>query len=246
MKLRVTHESLATWSHFRDFLVRDLWQDQPPVRGRFMYRGQADAEWSLESSFDRTFSRGSKPNDELEQLLLDNFRRECESESELKDLVANKDRLTALAQHSGVPTRLLDWSDSPYIAAFFAFQGYLMRSSRVAIWVLDTSSRIWSERYGVQVLSIPSWQNTRMRTQAGFFTLSKVPFATLEEYVERFDADGGESNPLLKISLPGTEARMALADLDLMNLHHGALLGGLEGKAKTALSKAVLASVTTS
>jgi hypothetical protein len=130
MKHRIPHESLTTWSGFKDFLAQQIWKDQPPVRGLFMFRGQADAEWALDSLFDRMFSRGSRPHGDLEQRLLENFRKECESESDLEELAGDSERLTALAQHGGLPTRLLDWSDSPYIASFFAFQGYVSQSSR--------------------------------------------------------------------------------------------------------------------
>jgi hypothetical protein len=130
MKHRIPHESLTTWSEFKDFLAQQIWKDQPPVRGLFMFRGQADAEWALDSLFDRMFSRGSRPHGDLEQRLLENFRKECESESDLEELAGDSERLTALAQHSALPTRLLDWSDSPYIASFFAFQGYVSQSSR--------------------------------------------------------------------------------------------------------------------
>ena len=238
-------EALESWAEFKNFLAREIWKGQPPDRGHFMFRGQANAELPLVSSFDRTFSSAPTPNSDLEQLLIDNFRRECESENDLKELTTNRDCLTALAQHSGVPTRLLDWSDSPYIASFFAFQGIVERSGEVAIWILDGKSKIWHANLGVQVLSIPSWQNERMRHQAAYFTISKTPFRTLEEYVETFETVDSTGDPLLKVTMPSDEARMALADLDLMGINHGSLLGGLDGKAKAAVTKAVLANLTT-
>ncbi|PVZ85494.1 hypothetical protein C9426_19680 [Serratia sp. S1B] len=56
--------------------------------------------------------------------------------------------LMALAQHHGVPTRLLDWTTLPYTACYFAASSALNNfqnwkdDSKLAIWALDTKSLI--------------------------------------------------------------------------------------------------------
>ena len=97
-------------------------------------------------------------------------------------------KLWALGQHNGLPTRLLDWTTSPYVAAFFAFQlgpGAAQEFSHVAIWALHLDNRVWSKEMGVEVVTPPALENIRLRNQSGKFTLSRTPFASPEEYVER-------------------------------------------------------------
>lgn len=65
-KFEIPVEPLETWSEFTEFLAREVWKEAPPQRGQYLFRGQADADWHLISSFDRAISQSSSLNPDLE------------------------------------------------------------------------------------------------------------------------------------------------------------------------------------
>lgn len=98
-------------------------EEHDPVSGRIrdtsVYRGSGHVDWPLLTSLDRlggTHPPHSKAH--LEEHVLRNFIRY--SRPFLAARPANDWELLVSAQHHGVPTRLLDWSYSPLIAAHFA------------------------------------------------------------------------------------------------------------------------------
>jgi hypothetical protein len=98
-----------------------------------VYHGSADSARSLLTSLDRL--GGVSPAHTkvgLEEHILRNFARY--SRPHLQH-ASDEWELLVAAQHHGVPTRLLDWSYSPLVAAHFATIGEL--STDRGIWRLD-------------------------------------------------------------------------------------------------------------
>lgn len=61
----------------------------------------------------------------------------------------------ALMQHYGTPTRFLDWTSSPYVAAYFAFEKEAQEDEkRSAIWAIDLD---WLEKRGQELLQAKGW-----------------------------------------------------------------------------------------
>jgi FRG domain len=230
----------TSWHDFSGRATSELFPNAAFERGVFLFRGVALPEWPLISKFDRWYSgRPREGKARTSERLLALFQKEAEGTDIPKEFWSNEVAWLALAQHHGVPTRLLDWTESPYIAAFFAFAAIAHSSeppANVAVWCLDTRSPVWSREFGAEILDVPSYGNDRLRTQLGRFTL-RAPFDTLEEYVEHFK-DG--RSPLWQYRIPSRDVRVALADLDVMGINYSRIFPGLEGCARAARLRGLL------
>ena len=98
-------------------------------RGNYLYRGHADAEWELVPVIDRVPHGGISRSDH-ERLMFEEFRRRARPFLD-RPLLDNWEFL-ALARHHGLPTRLLDWTENPLAALFFAVEAPVGTDS--AVW----------------------------------------------------------------------------------------------------------------
>jgi len=230
-----------TWGEFKRDLFVELFSRGMFRPDHYLFRGMANANWSLASSFDRRFA--SLAHDKrllLWEELIGHWRRSCEQSGVPDSVVRDDQKLWALGQHYGLPSRLLDWSTSPYVAAFFAFHDWILRLpeefSHVVIWALHLRNPVWSAEKGVEIVTPPALENVRLRNQSGKFTLSRTPFASLEEYVEQSASDLA----LTKIVLPAGEALLALPDLDSMGINNYHLFPDFTGLADMTTMRMLL------
>ncbi len=138
-----------------------------------VYRGVGDERWPMLTSLDRL--GGLEPAHTkcgLEEHILRNFARYSRPHV---DAPAHNDwELLAAAQHHGVPTRLLDWTYSPLVAAHFATMGRRPQPATQGGGEPGTGRVIWRldwqrvHRYfGLPELAMMSDDLERLRDAAG-------------------------------------------------------------------------------
>lgn len=122
-----------------ELIARVTPTDPDPATGRRrdigVYRGAAEASWSLYTSLD-TLGGVNPPHGkaDLEEHILRNFIRY--SRPYFGSATVNEWEVLVAAQHHGLPTRLLDWTYSPLVAAHFATIRGKPGVDR-AVWRLD-------------------------------------------------------------------------------------------------------------
>lgn len=226
-----------SWNGLKKDIAKDICGNSSFPYNRYIFRGHSNVDWKLMATFDRKYGRlPFEERKKLENLFIESFKELCITwDGKEKFQNYTQDQLRTVGQHYGLPTRLLDWTYSLYIAAFFAFSDMDNTSEKVAIWILDKNHEIWNAGYGVSIETAKVEENDRQRYQYGIFTLNKSPSKTIEDYIETCAKEYSVNSALYKIIVPINEQKIVLSDLEMMGINSFNLFRGMEGCAKAAV-----------
>lgn len=234
-----------TWDGFLNLVSSD------PYR-HWAFRGQRDAKWQVWSTVSRELrSRRVAPRywTAQEHRLIWIFQRKASGFLETMPAVADTPHWMALMQHHGAPTRLVDFTWSPYVAAFFALESSV---EDAAVWAIN-APRLGTFAYGPEykeaqrppspqeilnsmgvkgrdkvAVGEPYFKNRRVIAQSGTFVFPWDIERPVDEILARQDGI------IAKFVLRGrTLRKQGLGELYRMNITNATLFPDLDGLARS-------------
>lgn len=236
--------------------------------GNRIFRGQRKPDWPLSSMWERWLlqMKGKDTDRKARELFspgaygkirdsyLQRFKHLASEYSDAASRKLSERDWWALGRHYGLFTPLLDWTESPYIAAFFAFTDYIEGLNKgfksgitfferrtdkgrgsgitfgkepVAVWELVRADELEKENE-FEIFTSYAGKTERVRAQKSVFTfLSHNTHDDIESYLK----SRGLEKYLRKYEIPGQEMGKVVGDLKLMNITFASLYPDFEGAA---------------
>jgi hypothetical protein len=200
----------------------------------FLYRGQRDITWELLPKIARQNIDANFLDEEKE--ILNEFKRIGRPYID-SAIISNTWDLIALAQHHGLPTRLLDWSTNPLVALWFAFFEKDETVSERAVWVLileknELANIETEEPFALSKTKAfkPNHITRRLTAQSGWFTAHK--FMDIDQKFIRLNTNKIYKKKIVKFILPNSERDHVLNGLDILGINYFSLFPDLDGLTK--------------
>jgi len=240
------------WKNLKDYLTQ--------FKDGWFYRGQSNSNWDLKTSLERTDFKWTDQKAEL--TLLGEFQRGAHNFLNTNDIPNTGIGWLAFMQHYGTPTRLLDFTLSPYVAVYFAV---INSKTEAALWAINNSwlnkeikNIVTDQSYYNQIDSLdfnydgvfqevllsnnynfvskvsPHLKNERIYYQQG---LHISPGNTKISFMENLRSMNNYSNNVIQITISNNARLEALKDLLKMNINRATLFPSIDGFAISVKEK---------
>ncbi len=222
---------MASWQVFRESLLR-LAAMPRERRGQILFRGQSNASWPLVTTLDRfkLFTDDAVRSAHV-RALLSEFRRESLMIRDERSPLPEDDALELLGRHHGLPSPLMDWSQSPYVAAYFAYQD-AAGADPPCVWIFDRAAlpAVAASSNDVDIVDdrmLLQFNRRALHQQGVFLRVNTVRLPLIDLL----------GPALFKIELDAADRTTAMADLDAMNINATVLFDDFDGVARTVRAR---------
>ncbi len=168
------------WSEVECHTIDDLLSHLVSYDSGWLFRGQSRESWELSPTLERTLGSGGwNPGmaKKCEDYSMHVFRSKAHHYLSRDLLPTTKLGWLSLMQHHGVPTRLLDFTESPFIALFFALDGISVdQDERCALWALEYRSLMKS--------AVNKLEQSEESFNLGYSEVQMKPDEIFDEFVE--------------------------------------------------------------
>lgn len=228
---------LASWKYFYDYVRAEMLEFN-----HYVWRGDRCDNRTLLPSFDRQHARRSQAYIEIRSHgHLASFQRAvCGRRGVNPAQIQTENDWWALGQHYGLATPLLDWTNSPFVALFFAFEKLRQQQTPCrAVYAISPGTcealtpDIKKAHDGQRRPDIVEFftplqdESSRLVNQNGLFSRCTAG-KSLDQWVsEKFPKEKG--GILLKILIPDEGREECLRTLNKMNINHLTLFPDLYG-----------------
>ncbi len=236
-------KNIAKWSEFEQDVAKKLYRN-------WLFRGHSKIEWKLESSLYRLFNdiqfilpRERKfARDQHEEELIRVFREHAPLYLLSYPKKNEKLEWLSIMQHYGTPTRLLDVTFSPYVAAYFALEEghedccvfaikhkHFTDIDKEHFEGDEYKKNLFKDQRDDKSFFIPfepEHKTERLVAQQGAFLISSTNYQTYDEILQNYR---GYKNYCKKYILKKEIRYEGLRKLKQMNITSATLFPGIDG-----------------
>ncbi len=237
-KIKVPSKTITSVTDFID-LIEKVKSDNEAKgnKAELLFRGQG-VDKPLLPKLSRLHLNGTIS--EVEKLILADFKRGILPLTEFKP--ENNWDLLALAQHHGLPTRLLDWTYHALVALWFAVEKPAQKNEtreleNGVVWVL--AARVEDFRTDTEKIDPLSNKITkifrssvvsrRISAQAGVFTIHKINEG---EKIIRFENHANFKSKLTKAIIPPDSFAGIRKQLNILGVNNSTVYPDIDGFCK--------------
>lgn len=215
-----------------------------------LFRGQTDSEWGLKTTLERSakigndmsvgtynasvIAMGTLMKGFIEDLPdFDGKTVEFPAAEDLKYTSLQNKELVVFLRHHGFPSPLLDWSRSPYVAAYFAFREDSPSSDSRAIYYFE-QPRSWSGEAGFELYDLGTFvaggrRHSNQQAQYTWCSRRMNETAYFDSHQQHLRGH------LKKIRISSACKDEVLSDLQTMNINEFSLFGSTDAFVSSSL-----------
>lgn len=221
---------IKSWEEYKHFVSNLL-------EKKYLYRGQ-QKPWKLRTAYHR------KGRYDLNRFLSEDIPKLHQHLSSRITHVFNLSNhvengaFFSLVQHHGYPTPLLDWTYSPYVAAFFAFRNLPKENKgdnfvRILIFDQEKWKEHWMQLHilntaapHLSIIDFLAIENERLIPQQAVTTVTNID--DIELYIQEKETET-DCKYLTGIDIPYSEREKVMKELSFMGITAGSMFPGLDG-----------------